>query len=201
MKIYFINTDLLSCQRFFPRSRSHPPRLWSTWGLSSPSLSTSAGPPPTSGTSAWPLQVASPALLPADTTATRPPVRPYQGCTTKTRAKAQPLQKHNQPVQKPKTSAKVQPKLVQKHNHKFCESPNKQPNNHLTDKYYNPSGLKMQPTFWNNKKMCFKRGYLLVAFAKRLLKLVTKYVEFVWFSFAVNLVGSSEDKLNFKFKG
>ena len=50
-------------------------------------------------------------------------------------------------TQKPKTSAKVQPKLVQKHNHKFCESPNKQPNNHLTDKYYNPSGLKMQPTF------------------------------------------------------
>ena len=95
---------------------------------------------------------ASPALLPADTTATRPPVRPYQGCTTKTRAKAQPLQKHNQPVQKSKTSAKP----AQKHNHEICKSPNKQPNNHLTDTCYNPSGLKMQATFWNDKKMCFK---------------------------------------------
>ena len=49
--------------------------------------------------------------------------------------------------------------------------------------------------------MCFKRGHLLVAFAKQLLKVVTEYAEFVWFTFAVNLVGSSDDNLNFKFKG
>ena len=180
MKIYFINTDLLSCQRFFPRSRSHPPRLWSTWGLSSPSLSTSAGPPPTSGTSAWPLQVASPALLPADTTATRPPVRPYQGCTTKTRAKAQPLQKHNQPVQKSKTSAKP----AQKHNHEICKSPNKLPNNHLTDTCYNPSGLKMQATFWNDKKCVLRPFAGFICWAA--LKLGCKICRFFFYDSCFN---------------
>ena len=45
------------------------------------------------------------------------------------------------------------------------------------------------------------KGHLLGSFAVRLLNLVAKYADFFLFSFAVNLVGSSEDKSNFKFKG
>ena len=132
VKIYFLNTDLLSCQRFFPRSWSHPQDCEALEACRAPASALVLVLHPLVALVLGLSRSASPALLPADTTATRPPVRPYQGCTTKTRAKAQPLQKQNQPVQKPKTSAKAQPKSVQKHNHKFCESTDKQPNNHLT---------------------------------------------------------------------
>ena len=124
----------LVLSKILPKESEPPPRLWSTIGLSSPSLSTSAGPPPTSGTSAWPLQVRL-----TSTTARRHHCHPAA-------CQAVPGV-HNQDKSKSTTSAKAQPTSAKAQDQ--CKT---------GDTCYNPSGLKMQATFWNDKK-CVLRPF------------------------------------------
>ena len=126
----------LVLSKILPKESEPPPRLWSTRGLSSPSLSTSAGPPPTSGTSAWPLQVRL-----TSTTARRhhchpaacqavPGVHNQDQCKSTTSAKAQPTSAKAQDQCKSATQigAKAQPQILRKH-----RQTTKQPSNlHVT---------------------------------------------------------------------